>query len=227
MRRLILLLMILVSPAGAEQADLLLYEVHEPGLPGYRSRILVTDAFVRLDEGEGSTAGYTLYNRVSRLIYNVDPEEETVLVLTPSDRQPAAPRDLQLEARRVADPGAPKVAGQVPLRIELHADGELCRTLQVIQGTMERALQGLRELRLALARLGQEPAEPLHLSACERAEFIYAPTRALDHGLPLADLMPQRQQWLVEFGERREVGEGLFEVPLRYEQVVPPALDGR
>lgn len=226
MRRLTILLLLLglASSPEAEQADLLLYEVQEAGLPKYRSRVLVTDAFVRLDEGEGSADGYTLYNRVSHVIYNVDPEEETVLVLTPPDRQPSAPETLHLEARQIPDEEAPKIDGHVPARVELYANGELCRTLQVINGPMPRAIQGLRELRQALARLQGEGAGVSVSPACELAEFVYAPTRSLDHGLPLVDLMQQKQQWLVDFRSGQEVPEGIFAVPAGYEQVVPPSL---
>ena len=79
MRKLIFsILLLLATPLLAEEADLLVYEVKEEGLPKYLSRILVSDAFVRLDEGEESSSGYTLYNRVSHVLYNVGSSPDRV-----------------------------------------------------------------------------------------------------------------------------------------------------
>ena len=215
------------APVAAEEVDLLVYEVKEEGLPKYLSRILVSDAFVRIDEGATSSNGYTLYNRVSHVLYNVDPEEETVLVLQPPGQQPKPPRSLRLDEKLAADPDAPPIGGRKPRKLELYANGRLCRTLQVVEGLVPRAIQGLRELRLALARLQGEVPLQADGDACELAEYVYAPTRALEHGLPLADLMQSKQQWLVDFDSHHEVKDLLFEVPVEYQQVVPPSLGGR
>ncbi len=229
MRKVVLLLLLLAAPLlrAGQTVDLLVYRVEEPGLAPYISRILVSDAFVRIDEGAASTAGYTLYNRVSRRIYNVDPEEETVLVLDPPPRQPRAPAGLELESRLAEEPDAPQVAGRRPRRLELLADGRLCRTLQVVDGLMPRAVQGLRELRLALARLQGEPTpEPGEAPApCELAEYLYAPARSLEHGLPLVDLlMDGRRQWLLDYDPDFPAEADLFRIPEHYRLVVPPAL---
>jgi len=216
-----------IATVAAEEVDLLVYAVKEEGLPKYLSRILVSDAFVRLDEGAASSNGYTLYNRVSHVLYNVDPEEETVLVLQPSGQQPRSPESLRLDEKLAADPDAPEIGGRKPRKLELYANGRLCRTLQVVEGLVPRAIQGLRELRLALARLQGEVSLEGNSDACELAEYVYAPTRALEHGLPLVDLMQGKQQWLVDFDSHHEVKDLLFEVPVEYEQVVPPSLGGR
>ena len=177
--------------------------------------------------GGESSSGYTLYNRVSHVLYNVDPEEGTVLLLTPPDHQPRVPEALHLEEKLAADPDAPEIAGRQPRKLELYANGRLCRTLQVAAGLMPRAVQGLRELRLALARLQGKVQPEDESDTCELAEYVYAPTRALAHGLPLVDLMQGKQQWLVDFDSRHEVQDALFEVPEEYEPVIPPSLGGR
>ncbi len=228
MRKLIFsILLLLATPLLAEEADLLVYEVKEEGLPKYLSRILVSDAFVRIDEGEESSSGYTLYNRVSHVLYNVDPEEGMVLLLTPPDPQPQVPEGLHLEEKLAADPDAPEIAGRQLRKLQLYANGRLCRTLQVVEGLLPKAVQGLRELRLALARLQGDVPLDADSDACELVEYVYAPTRALAYGLPLVDLMQRKQQWLVDFDSRREVQDALFQVPEEYEPVVPPTLGGR
>ncbi len=224
MRKLMLLLALLAGGAQAQQVDLLVYRVKESGLPPYLSRILVSDAFVRIDEGADSQAGYTLYNRVSHRLYNVDPEERTVLILTPPRRQPAAPDGFRMSAQYRPQPDAPKVGGRQPGHLELLAQGKSCRTLQVVEGVLPRAVQGLRELRLALARLQREPAPGSETSPCELAEYLYAPARHLDHGLPLLDVMPEKRQELVDYDPAFDAPDSLFEVPSDYEVVTPPPL---
>jgi hypothetical protein len=226
MPKLILLLLLIVAGAcQAQRADLLVYEVKEEGLAPYLSRILVTDAFVRLDEGEGSSAGFTLYNRVSHRIYNVDAEDETVLVLQPPDIQPSAPADLKLEQTLTPDREAPRVAGKQPALLILKANGKVCRRLQVLPGAMPRAVQALRELRLALARLQGDPDPYLQQDPCALAALLYAPARHLAHGLPLVDLMQERRQVLVNFQTDQPVPDDTFQVPDDYRQVVPPPLE--
>jgi len=220
------LLLALAGTATAQQVDLLVYRVKEEGVAPYISRILVSDAFVRIDEGEDSPYGYTLYNRVSHRIYNVDPEEETVLVLQPPVAQPQPPEGFSMDAVLLRDPGAPPVAGRSPRKLELRAAGRLCRTLQVVEGVMPRAVQGLRELRLALARLQGTPAGDDSVDPCELAEYVYAPARALEYGLPLLDLMEGKQQVLLDFDPAFEVPEEVFQVPESYDRVVPPPLVG-
>ncbi len=224
MHRWILALSLALGPEWlpAVEAARLDYLVSEPELDQpYHSRILVTDAFVRLDEGDDDGA-YTLYNRVSHRIVNVDPEEETVLVLSPPRRQPQPPGDLALDHSLIPQPDAPEVAGRHPQRLELKASGRLCRVVMVVPGTMEKALQGLRELRLALARLQGAPDPGMDL--CEQAELIYAPTRYLDHGLPISDQRAGQTRLLIGFDRALEMDDRFFEVPADYRLVAPPPL---
>lgn len=220
------LLLLAAGAVAAQQVDLLVYRVKEEGLEPYVSRILVSDAFVRIDEGEGSVDGYTLYNRVSHRIYNVDPEDESVLELDPPLKQPAPPKSLILDQSLSRTPRAPAVGERAPWKLELRANGRLCRTLQVVEGLMPRAVQGLRELRLALARLQGEPEPGESLTPCELAEYVYAPARSLDHGLPLVDVMQGKRQLLIDFDPAFEAPDSLFQVPPSYRRVVPPPLSG-
>ncbi|WP_456375603.1 hypothetical protein [Thiolapillus sp.] len=230
MRKLIsiCLLGILSSPLWAGEADLLVYKVQEPGVETYISRILVTPAYLRMDEGS-SQEGYTLYDRKTGLIYNVDPEAETVIVFEPPDLQPTPPDEMKLELKREVETKAPSVEGKKPVSIKLITNNKTCRELLVIQGSMTDAVAAQAELYKALARI-QYPSAYMpgtQMSECELAEYVYAPQRAWEQGLPLWDIMGEKRRLLVDFRHKFSVEDGTFKVPEEYERIVPPAFTGR
>jgi hypothetical protein len=88
-------LIIAALPAvGAQtQAALLLYRVVSPGEAAYFNRLLSTPAFLRLDKG-AQDSGYILYDRRQRVIYSVDHEARSILVIEP----PPLRRELKAQA---------------------------------------------------------------------------------------------------------------------------------
>lgn len=227
MRWMILLLACFSLAARAGEADLLVYKVQEPGVENYFSRILVTPARLRMDEGS-DTGGYTLYDRKTSLIFNVDPEEETVILFEPPLFQPVPLESMKLGIQIRVEKKAPRVDGKQPVSVRLLANEKVCRELLVIDNGMVDALDALRELYKALARV-QYPTAHMPgnvMTECELSEFVYAPQRAWEHGLPLWDVMDGKQRLLVDFRRHYSVREELFQVPEDYERVVPPPLDG-
>ncbi len=227
MRWIVLLLFCFSLTARAGEADLLVYKVQEPGVENYFSRILVTPTRLRMDEGS-DTGGYTIYDRKTGLIFNVDPEEETVIVFEPPSLQPTPPESMKLGIQTQVEKKAPQVEGKQPVSVKLLANKKLCRELLVIDNGMGDAIAALRELYKALARV-QYPTAHMpgnNMSECELSEFVYAPQRAWEHGLPLWDVMGGKRRLLVDFRRHYSVREELFQVPENYERVVPPPLEG-
>jgi hypothetical protein len=209
----------------ADEAELLVYQVKEPGVDSYISRILVNKSFLRLDEGGAPGESYTIYDRQQKKIFNVDPGEKTVLEMSPPTEQPQVPEQLVLNENLSADPDSPKVAGKQPWKLSLQTNGESCRELVVIEDTLPESVAALTELYQALARM-QYPnihAPGNNQSDCELTEYVYAPQRAFIHGLPLWDVMGQKQRLLVDFKKSFSVDEDLFSVPEDFELVVPAA----
>ncbi len=214
----ILILIALVSwsaGAAAVQAALLVYQVWEEGIEPYVSRVMVTEDHVRLDEGRDS-GDYTLFDRTQEIIYNVQIEESSVLVMRAEvpvdDESPGLVLGHEVER----DEGAPTVAGAPPSQVRLFANGELCSEMVVIEGVMEEALEGLRELKLSLARIQAATLEatPLDMrTPCDLAAHLYAPERSLEFGLPLQERSGGRSQSLVDFSAAHEVDEDLFRLP--------------
>lgn len=225
--RQIVVVLFLLFPAVllAAEVDLLVYDVKEPGVENYISRILVNKRYLRLDEGGAAGEGYTIYDRQAKKIFNVDPLEKTVLEMIPPTQQPVPPQAMRLEQKLVQDPDSPQVAGQQPFKVQLQANGEICRELVVVKDTMSTAVAAMSELYQALARM-QYPAvgSPGYTqNSCELSEYVYAPQRAFAHGLPLWDVMGGKQRMLVDFKSRFEVPDDIFVVPDDFARVTPSA----
>lgn len=207
-----------VGGAAAEPVDLLVYKVWERGIDPYINRIMVTEDYIRLDEGDDRGA-YTLFDRDQEIIYNVSPDDRTVLVINPTETLPEVSDSLILAEQVVTDAGAPPVGGQVPRRVTLLANGEVCSELVVVDGVMPDAVDALAELKLTLARaqVASLAVTPLELQTpCDLAGSVYAADRTLRFGLPLQERGAGRSQSLVDFVAGFEAADGLFELPQDY-----------
>ena len=96
------------------------------------------------------------------------------------------------------------------------ANGELCAELVVVEDLMEDALDGLRELKLTLARIESSMLDRAPFGSrapCDLAAGIYAADRSLSFGLPLQERADGRSQSLVDFAPEQSVDRALFELP--------------
>ncbi|MCB1723055.1 MAG: UDP-2,3-diacylglucosamine hydrolase, partial [Gammaproteobacteria bacterium] len=144
--------LLLVGAASAQPASLLVYRVAEQGGEPYISRIIVTPDFLRLDEGSDD-ASYTLFDRRQEILYNVSPDDHSILVLDVTEPVPGDKAGLNLQEQVDVDEQAPLVAGQRPTHVRLLANGDLCSELVVIKDTMNDAVAALSEMKTALARV--------------------------------------------------------------------------
>lgn len=222
---LMALVFLLTSTAvSAGSAALLVYKVWEQGAEPYIARILVTPTHMRLDEGSGEN-GFTLFDRRERIIYNVSPEDHSVLVIQPRQVAVAQDEPLVLSEKKTLDSKAPKIAGVQPVNVELQANGESCAQLVVVPGLMEPALAALREFRQVLAGMQAQglASRPEELQTpCDLATNVQAPTRSLDHGLPIQERSEGRAQMLLDYAEQHEVDDRMFELPKGFQQITLP-----
>jgi hypothetical protein len=205
---------------GAATAAMLVYQVEESGLAPYVERTLITDLYVRLDQGGAGDQGFVLFDRGQATIYSVSPEDRTILVLTASGPPLRAPADLELIERNFEPEATTGVGGRRPLGLELLANGELCRRVVVLPGAMEEALAGLREYAAVLAyqQVGTLEAIPPEMqSSCDLAGYVYAPARELRHGLPMESWEPGgKHQLLLDVDPKADVPADLFSLPAGY-----------
>jgi hypothetical protein len=214
------------NPAEARAAQtarvaMLLFDEEEPGTGVYPVRYLISDAYLRIDDGHDAS-DYILLDRSSSVIYSVSHEYGNILVI---HRQPpgSLPEDLKLAHEPVPDTEAPSIAGKQPRQYRYLANGELCYEAVLVPGLMTAAVEGLAEYELLLGRQQATKLEstPAQLrTPCFLSRYIHAPGRHLEQGLPIQvwDDSGYRQT-LVNFSDRTDVSTHLFEVPSEYQEV--------
>lgn len=227
---LLLALAGLSAPLHAQQqAALLAYQVHEEGVDPYFSRILVTPAYLRMDEG-GEGDGFTLFDRKAGVIYNVSHEDQTILVIDNRNEIPERPADLQVSAKASPDTQAPAIAGRQPQDVRIYANGNLCVEVVAVPELMTPATDALREFRLLLARVQAAtlPGMPAEAKKpCDMAQHVFDSGRIYDFGLPVQESRVGRSQSLVDFSPAVEVDDALFALPGKYQQIgMPGAIQG-
>ncbi len=179
-----------VQTAGRDGGTfLLLYEEHESGVEPYRTRIIVTPQWVRMDDG--SPAGdYLLYDRWERVIYSVAHEDRSILVIPYRKVEGEPPLPLRIDATLERGKSFPAVEGVEPRHYRLLVNDRVCSQVVAAKGLLPGAVAALREFRRTLAgqhaeNLGKTPVEML--DPCFLSIHVYAPGRNLQYGLPLEE----------------------------------------
>jgi hypothetical protein len=223
---LLLLLPLLATSlaSGAEvEAELLIYRVGSSVEEAYLNRLLATPGFLRLDRGE-QDSGYILYDRRQGVVYSVDHEERSILVIDPPPlNDELAARAEAVEVRPVASESAPAVGGVRPQHWVLRRGGRQCREAYVLPGLMPNAVAAYAEYLGVLARQQALalPAIPAEVQdACDNAVHLLAPDALLRKGLPLKvwDEQGYRES-LIDFRAEFQVPEGDFTLPAAYTRV--------
>lgn len=233
MRAILILLasLALPLPAGAGDigADLLVYRVEESGIEPYISRFLITADYLRMDEGDDD-GGYTLYERFSGVIYNVDPEERSVLVIDPPSSRPPSPLVLELSEETLPAAALSPVDGIVPRRHRLLVNGHACEEIVAADGVMAAATVALADFydRLADQHGTVVPGIPGDLiDPCDLAQHVYAPRRPYSLGLPIEQRSARVHRVLADHAEGVPADEDFFRVPDTFRRVaMPTALPG-
>jgi hypothetical protein len=228
-RKLLIPLLIAVSGAahGGDlvSADRLTYRILSEGNKSPQiNRILVTEGYVRFDDGSGAD-GFLLYDRKNKVIFSVNPEERLILEIAPKPVNLSPGGELKVEVRKTVDDKAPSIAGSKPIEVELLANGKSCEKRIVAAGPMKRALDGLREYQQTLAYQQYISLEviPTDMETdCDLALNIYYSERMLQEGLAVQRWREGLHEELVDYAEGEQVSRDLFQLPEDFGRKVMP-----
>jgi len=211
-----LLLVVHAGVNAGEKGSILWYAEQETGFEPYKVRYIVSRAFMRSDEGSDE-GGFVLLDRVAQQIYSVVPQNRTILHIDGRGELPQVPPQLSVEIKRSIDEKIPRLAGQVPVTLELVANQELCYSAVIVPGHLEQARAAFREFAQALSiqqsrTLASTPQE--YQTPCFLSRYLYATDFHLRQGIPLLDWSQEgHRRELLDYQTGVELDEGLFELP--------------
>ena len=224
MRRLkycIPLVLALTGCGDGGKATVLHYAEQEPGGEPFRTRMIVTARYLRIDEGVESK-DFLLFDRRDKTLYSVNAADTRILAMSAKPVNIASP--IKLEHRVERDQEAfPAVGGKKVTHYTLLTNRKPCYDLFAAEGMLPEVVQALREYREMLA--GQQVAAlsamPKELQTpCDLANNIFAPARYLDYGLPVRlSETGVRTSELVDFQTDFNAVPGLFELPASFRRL--------
>lgn len=198
------------------KGTVLWYMEEEPGIDAYKVRYIVTQEFLRSDEGDDK-GSFVLLDRKQGQIYSVVRENRTIMHIDGTGDRPVAPKNLSIDIREAVDNKAPKVGGKSPLSVELFADNELCYSAVIVPGFLDEVRAAFQEFAQLLAvqqarTLDNTPKE--YQTPCFLSEYLYATDFHLQRGFPLADWSAEGdRRELIAYESDIELDAGLFSLP--------------
>ena len=225
-----LFLTALVSCAKPTTPAAVLYFVEqEPGVEPYRTRMIVTAGFLRMDDGQDSQ-DFLLFDRADGSIYSVSSAEKQILVIRPRPVELKPPEKFTHRVVTDADP-YPAIEGRKVTHYELFTNDQRCYNLYVADGLLPGVVVALREYRLILA--GQQAltaavTPPEMQSPCDLANNVFLPARHLEYGFPvrLVD-MTGRSMELVDYKTDFRATADMLRLPQEYQRLTLDELRGK
>lgn len=213
------------ASAAEPTAAMVLYQVTEPGLDPYSSRLIVTPRHMRMDDGVAGS-NFVLFDRRRNIIYSVTHSDRTVLEIHARPVDVESPVALQRKHTQVmTEDGLPAIAGRTPQQYRLSVNGELCYETVAVAGLLDDVVAALTAFRTVLAGenariLTDVPADMQ--DPCDLALNTYAPGWQLQFGLPIQERDTQgKGQSLLDYSTDYPVEAGLFSLPKGYQHYAP------
>ena len=206
----------LVSESGATMLN---FVEHERGVDPYSTRLIVTEEFLRFDDGEGS-ADFVLLDRNEDVIYSVNSGERTVMAVHEKEVDLQPPYELELTHKKIEMQQAPAIEGVQPQHYEFSANGDKCYQVIAVQGLMPDVVVALQEFTDLLASDSKQTFNNLPADLqkpCNISMNTFAPSRHLALGFPI-------QEWstngagraLVDYQLDFQPDASLFVLPADY-----------
>jgi hypothetical protein len=208
------------NPAASIEATVLMYQEQEAGTDSYPVRVLVTPAFMRIDDGYAES-DFALLDRAARTVFSVSHEDRSILVVAHTQADRAVPAEIDMALAKEIDVDAPPIAGKQPVHVRFLANSSVCHEAVVVPGLLEDAVKGLIEYEEILASGQQEnlAATPESIqSPCYLTRYVYAPARHLRQGFPIQEWDDEGyRRFLADYREAEQVAGELFRLPQGYE----------
>jgi len=195
------------------------YSIEEPDLEPYISRVIMTDDFMRIDEGEGSTS-FVLFDRKKKVVYSVASDNDAILIVNERKIPDESPVPITDSVREVKDDNIPTIDNKKAVQYFFDTNGVNCYQAFIVAGFLPRAVETYKEYRRILAgdhafTMSNVPADVLE--PCDLSMNVFSSTRLFDKGLPIHERGPHGfVKTLLSYNEEYKPAAALFELPKDY-----------
>jgi hypothetical protein len=208
---------ITVPQAGKPTAIFLRYDVLEPGVEPYQTRMVITDDYMRIDDDD-NPRNFILVDRNKEVVYSVSDDNDAILIVPKGPVKLEQAFEIKYSEQRVVEEQAPKIDGKLTARYIFEANGLACYDTIIAEGLLPEATRALTQYLSILAgqhatTLKEVPADVIN--ACDVSMHVFKPGMHLVHGLPISEHDPASgyRRQLIEFEDDYEVDAGLFVLP--------------
>jgi len=210
------------SEKASNGATLLNFVEFEKNVEPYATRLIVTQQFMRFDDGEGSE-DFVLFDRQKAVIYSVNTAEETVMAVHRKNIELEPPFELILTHTKLDNlKDAPTIAGKQAQHYQFSANGERCYDVIVVPGLMPDVVNALREFGDLLASDSKVTFNNLPADLqkpCDISMNTFAPGRHLEFGFPIQEWsMNGSGRSLLDYQLDYQPDQTLFVLPDNYRQ---------
>ncbi len=198
---------------------MLLYQESEPGIDPYSTRVLLTEQFLRLDEGSDQS-NFTLFDREKNIIYTVAHEQKRIMQVKPVKTENTVTHRLEMDANKLDDKELPSIEGKRPVHYQLQVNGHVCSDVYVIKDFNEEVNTAMSEFKRILAsihlgNINNTPAEML--DECFLAHEVKYPSRSMQFGFPILQKDANgATRLLLDYKRDYKASPDLFKLPPDY-----------
>jgi hypothetical protein len=203
--------------AGKPTAIFLRYDVLEPGVDPYQTRMVITDDYIRIDDDD-NPRNFILVDRNKDIVYSVSDDNDAILVVPKGLVKLEQAFEIKYTEQRVVEKQAPRIDGKPTARYIFEANGLACYDTVIAEGLLPEATRALTQYLSILAgqhatTLKEVPADMIN--ACDLGMHVLKPGMHLVHGLPISELDPASgyRRQLIEFEDDHEIDVSLFVLP--------------
>ena len=228
MKKIVLLSLLLLSAKlyAVENIDatVFLYDEKESGTEVSRVRYILTDDFMRIDEGRAED-DYILYDVNKNILYNINHDDKTIMFIESQAWKMPANLGRQVIDKKL--PEAPKIAGKEIAQYHLIANEKICSEVQFIPEIYkaERAILSRYQNLLSGQLVSSLSNTPVEMQTdCMLVDRVYKSGELYNKGLPIQEQHENGYiKILVDFSKQK-VNKKLFTMPDTYEKYQPFAL---
>lgn len=206
------------TPTG--DATIIYFDEQEGSGEPYRTRTIVTPAYVRLDDDDDKS-DFVLYDRKQRVIYSTNSLDKRTLVIKWKDHGLSLPKKFKNRDEKLKET-VPSISGSEVSHYRLYTNDSMCYDIYAAEGLLPEVVEALDEFQQTLATEHAAFLQVASLQAtspCDQVNNVYRPARYLKYGFPVhaRDYLGRSRQ-LADFKTGQAVSPELFELPTEYRQ---------